>query len=234
MEENIKLKEQKKRWYQANKERLNQKQKERNEVNKELIRERKKRYGQENKEKISNFKKEWYLKNKERILENRKEYYESNKEQITKYKKEWHLKNRPKRLLEFKRYNEENQDKIKQQKAIYKSKYPNKNKESSSAYRRKYFDKFKRYSITKYGITIKQYQDLLDKQLHKCYICKIETKKNGRRLCIDHDHINGKVRGLLCNLCNSILGYAKDNIEILQNAIKYLQEPPFQSVDEVK
>lgn len=43
------------------------------------------------------------------------------------------------------------------------------------------------------------------------------------RLCIDHDHATGRVRGLLCNDCNLSLGYAKDSIETLKNLIKYLE-----------
>ena len=41
---------------------------------------------------------------------------------------------------------------------------------------------------------------------------------------IDHDHKTGKVRDILCGLCNKGLGQFSDSIEKLQNAIKYLQE----------
>lgn len=42
--------------------------------------------------------------------------------------------------------------------------------------------------------------------------------------CIDHCHTTGKVRGLLCNYCNTMIGLAKDDPSILQNAIIYLRE----------
>jgi hypothetical protein len=52
-----------------------------------------------------------------------------------------------------------------------------------------------------------------------CVICN-ETKL----LVVDHCHTSGAVRGLICSHCNSVLGYAKDNIKVLENAIKYLEE----------
>jgi hypothetical protein len=45
-----------------------------------------------------------------------------------------------------------------------------------------------------------------------------------KALGVDHDHITGKVRGLLCNDCNLGIGHFKDNIEKLKLAIKYLEE----------
>jgi hypothetical protein len=60
---------------------------------------------------------------------------------------------------------------------------------------------------------------MLEDQKNRCAICKKDNKK----LCIDHDHSTGIVRGALCTTCNSLLGMAKDNIQILKSAIEYLQ-----------
>lgn len=78
-----------------------------------------------------------------------------------------------------------------------------------------------------YGITQKQYDELFASQNGKCAICGNETfgiLRNGKPkgLCIDHDHKTGKVRGLLCTRCNSILGYANDDSELLMRLIDYL------------
>ena len=84
-----------------------------------------------------------------------------------------------------------------------------------------------------YGITPQQYQEMFDKQKGLCRICnKAETVKDKRQksirnLAVDHCHeaeARGimKIRGLLCNRCNHMLGMARDNPEILQSAIDYL------------
>lgn len=60
-------------------------------------------------------------------------------------------------------------------------------------------------------------KDEFERQSGVCAICKSKSKLN-----IDHDHITGKVRGLLCTGCNIVLGYAKDSSEILNSAASYL------------
>jgi hypothetical protein len=73
-----------------------------------------------------------------------------------------------------------------------------------------------------YGITLADYNDMLEAQDYKCAICRNEDEVEGRRLAIDHCHTSGKVRGLLCGKCNRGLGLFYDNQELLSNAIKYL------------
>lgn len=55
-----------------------------------------------------------------------------------------------------------------------------------------------------------------------CEICRIEAKELKKRLYFDHDHKTGKFRGWLCAPCNFALGNVKDNVEILQSMIDYL------------
>jgi hypothetical protein len=56
-----------------------------------------------------------------------------------------------------------------------------------------------------------------------CDICKNPPKPN-RALCVDHDHITGKNRGLLCDYCNSAIGFLKDDTQVLAAAIVYLEK----------
>jgi hypothetical protein len=73
-----------------------------------------------------------------------------------------------------------------------------------------------------YGMTIDDYRNMLIEQEYKCAICGCLQSNCDRLFHVDHDHLTGKVRGLLCNRCNGGLGYFKDNIVFLVNAIKYL------------
>ncbi len=78
----------------------------------------------------------------------------------------------------------------------------------------------------RYGCTLEQYNQMLINQKGACYICQSlhnPAKKKGR-LYVDHCHKTGKVRALLCHHCNCMLGYAKDNIEVLLKAVEYLRK----------
>lgn len=76
--------------------------------------------------------------------------------------------------------------------------------------------------LAKYGITEHEYNMLLFFQNGVCAICG-QLDKSGRQLAIDHDHISGKNRALLCGSCNNGLGRFKDNVEALRNAANYLE-----------
>ena len=64
---------------------------------------------------------------------------------------------------------------------------------------------------------------LIDEQNNKCWICRKEFE-NDKCAYVDHCHQTKKIRGLLCHSCNSGLGYFKDNIENLKQAIEYLSK----------
>ena len=75
------------------------------------------------------------------------------------------------------------------------------------------------YTRTAYKLNI-SYQDVLEVVLTEtiCGICASDTK-----LCIDHCHDTGKVRGRLCSNCNRALGLFQDNVEFLESATQYLK-----------
>ena len=76
----------------------------------------------------------------------------------------------------------------------------------------------------KYGITLEEYNELSDKQNHVCWICGSPEMNNSNKvLCVDHNHETNEIRGLLCGLCNTGLGNLRDDISILEKAIKYLK-----------
>jgi len=86
----------------------------------------------------------------------------------------------------------------------------------------------KKYGPRRHNIEVEQYNKRCEEQGSVCAICKMP--ENGKRFAIDHDHSCcpglhscGKcIRGLLCQKCNHMIGFAKDNTETLQAAISYL------------
>jgi hypothetical protein len=77
----------------------------------------------------------------------------------------------------------------------------------------------------KYGLTKKEYEALEAQQDYKCKICKTQAEDNNHGyLYVDHCHNSNQVRALLCQKCNSMLGYSRDRIDLLEKAIDYLKE----------
>ena len=80
------------------------------------------------------------------------------------------------------------------------------------------------YRLRQYGVTREWYIAEVSKG---CAICKTplchDSLIKRERGHIDHCHTTGKVRGILCDLCNKGLGQFKDNITNLENAIVYLK-----------
>lgn len=89
--------------------------------------------------------------------------------------------------------------------------------------------KFKASTLKKYWPeltgqeSLAEYNKLLEEQNHSCKLCLISTKELRFGLCVDHCHITGKVRGLLCDNCNQALGLFKDNPLTLLRAAEYLK-----------
>ena len=74
-----------------------------------------------------------------------------------------------------------------------------------------------------FGITENRYNDLYIEQGGRCAICGIHQSKTYQRLGVDHCHKTKKIRGLLCNNCNIGIGHFNDNLDVLANAIKYIE-----------
>jgi ribosomal protein L24E len=117
-------------------------------------------------------------------------------------------KHRAQSLRWSRKYREQNREKAR----IWRLANPGKSRASVNAARLK----------REYGITAADYEALLVQQGGCCAICCSEPSPD-RRLSVDHNHVTGDVRGLLCQSCNSVLGYAYDNPERLRAAAKYLE-----------
>jgi hypothetical protein len=73
-----------------------------------------------------------------------------------------------------------------------------------------------------YGITVEEYDLLFNKQEGKCLICDKHQSEFKRAFDVDHNHKTGIIRGLLCGGCNLLIGNAKEDVNILAQAINYL------------
>lgn len=82
---------------------------------------------------------------------------------------------------------------------------------------------YRDYSLRrKYGISADDYDRMLADQDGSCAICK-QPPPEDKILFVDHDHSTGEVRGLLCQHCNSAIGFLKEQPEILASCIEYLK-----------
>lgn len=77
-----------------------------------------------------------------------------------------------------------------------------------------------------YSLTIDDFNKMYKSQNGLCAICRSSMKLSGtkNRTCVDHDHITNKIRDLLCSHCNFALGHVKEQKDILQSMINYLDK----------
>lgn len=123
-----------------------------------------------------------------------------------KYRKEWAQKNKL-RILELDRkWKKENMPKVLYQARLRYHNNPQK--------------ELDRIRFKKYGITGSDFRNMLNDQNSKCPICNKNITKN---LSVDHDHITGKIRGLICNKCNLSIGNAEDSPVRLRLMADYLE-----------
>jgi len=90
-------------------------------------------------------------------------------------------------------------------------------------------EKQRQYSLKRYyGLSLNDYAEMYRLQNGVCGICKcqeVEKDRHGnvRVLAVDHCHKTGSVRELLCYSCNSMLGQARDNVEVLLAGADYIR-----------
>ncbi len=71
----------------------------------------------------------------------------------------------------------------------------------------------------KYNLTLEQFQDMVNAQGGLCAVCK-----ESPATCVDHNHLSGEVRQILCSRCNSSLGLMDESPARLRAAAAYLEE----------
>jgi hypothetical protein len=99
------------------------------------------------------------------------------------------------------------------------------------------YDEYKKRSHLRYNydMTLEEYNEMFQSQNGRCAICKTDKPlgpKNVKFFSIDHCHTTGFVRGLLCSKCNHGLGQFNDNVDLLKEAIAYLEKVRSRLVEE--
>ncbi len=140
----------------------------------------------------------------------------------------WRAKNRE-QLREYARQRYRNSPKRRQQVAEQNKRWATENPEKRRASVRKWQAKNARAAwalqLSQYGITPEQYDSMLAAQGGHCAICPRTQQENvkRRRLAVDHDHVTGRVRGLLCYRCNVAIGHLDDEPARARAAAEYLE-----------
>lgn len=142
-----------------------------------------------------------------------------NKQHWNEYMRSFNFNNRERLTAKARKKYKENPEKIK----AYNAKYRASHKDQLRVLIKKWYESNKEhvkdYYLRKiYGITLKQYFELSEKQHNACAICDVSTK-----LYVDHDHTTGTIRGLLCRICNVGLGHFCDSAVRLEAAASYLR-----------
>lgn len=78
--------------------------------------------------------------------------------------------------------------------------------------------------LKQYGLSVSEFTALLAAQEGKCPVCDECLPNEPHLIHIDHSHATGKVRGILCRLCNIGLGYFQDDTARMERAIQYVSK----------
>jgi hypothetical protein len=119
--------------------------------------------------------------------------------------------------------------KAKKQRDVTNRKYPHSRCKECDHARVKIYHKDNKAKVTKrqlishrrrlYGLNEEEYNNMILSQNNLCAIC---NKPSDKTLHIDHDHVTGRVRGLLCSNCNLGIGLLEEDLIVLNRAIEYL------------
>ena len=177
------------------------------------------------KEKQRETQKRYRENHKKEQLEWQRNHYAKHKEEISEHRKQWRENNKEKKKEQSATYYKNNKEKVREDNKCYLKNNPEKPKEYSNRYRMKNPEKLKEERLKRnHGLTMEEYNQLIQLQNNRCVICTEEFNTKDRRACVDHNHKTGKIREILCNQCNSALGFLKENIATMQSMIEYVQK----------
>lgn len=208
-------------------------------AHKEETRAYNKKYREDNKDKLKKHDSAYYQANKETIQVTLKAWRAANPDKVRQYREKWEKANPEKAKAAALAYDiahraersekSRNRRKDPEQAPIMRANeraYRQANPEKVKARQKKYVaanpQKIFAKNLKRFGLTVVEYNIMLEAQNGRCAICCSFPVK-GKRLAIDHDHDSGAVRGLLCDLCNIGIGAFSDSPQRMVIAAAYVK-----------
>jgi len=141
------------------------------------------------------------------------------------YMPEWYQKNKA-HVKAYTQLNYEDRNQARRERYANDEEYRQKQKNKAAKYNHSHPRAKKDQHLRKsFGITLRDYEELLESQDRKCAICGRKDSGNTKSeyFFVDHNHKTGEIRGLLCSKCNFGIGQFNDDVDLLANAINYLK-----------
>lgn len=164
----------------------------------------------------------WAAANADRLRERKKRWEHENRDRIAASRAK--PESQEKQRAAKRRWHDKNRDLVNKRAREARARDPNRT-EKSRAYALANPDVLLRSRLKRYGLAPDLFEAMVFCQSGLCKICGLPPRGRWRRLAVDHDHVTGRVRGLLCSNCNAALGALGDSVDGLNRAIKYLSEP---------
>lgn len=175
--------------------------------------------------------KQWKKANPEKVKEYSRRSAVKHRERIRQYGAKWRKENPEAMSASITKYRAKHSDKVKASQASYY--YANREDRIASAteWRRnnpeKAFEIYRSSFIRRrFGLTPQDYDRMMKEQNGLCAICKhpetATCKGRAKLLAVDHHHVTGTIRGLLCAKCNTLVAHCRESLDVLDRAKLYL------------
>ena len=135
------------------------------------------------------------------------------------------MKSSVKRKASRKRWKDKNRIKINEYQRGWLDRNPDARKKYNERQKLRYDPTAKKEGDLRkmYGISTRDYEDMIRIQGGRCSLCGDSFSTENRNPCVDHDHKTGVVRGILHNKCNRALGLLRDDPAMCDLAAAYLR-----------
>lgn len=140
------------------------------------------------------------------------------REERLAYQKQWYLENQERLQEKARQYREDNLEDVREKGKAYSRSLRELTPEAHKLRQRGYSLK------RKYGITIEQYEELLDKQNRCCALCERHESEFKTSMAVDHDHVSLRIRGILCTACNYRLVARHRDGALLRKIADYVEQ----------